>query len=413
MSRTYDLSSQKFTRVLYALSALNGIRVGYQLVAIGWFSVKSAHQLVALSIILIVGSVSSVIFSPIIGRLVDRVEAKRQLVSLGNLLVFAIGLFPSLIIYFPDRLDTTGTLITVVIASTFANGVVTGSQDYFVKSFIPTSARHRVIGSLSLIAQISMVTGTGLAGWAVTSESIPLTFLFVAFCGLFAAVLSRNLWPDLRVAEDQQASSNEKNTYPRFLSYASHPKLLNIAICSALIMSLGHITNTLLPALIDISLKRSSGDYALVEIVWSTGAMLVGMGMAYRKTLMANRPSIDFFLIGLMGVAVAGVPAISVSFTGLLVMHGLLGAGFVLVRIRNEARFLSDCPIHLLGRYRSNSVFLTNVLGLMVFATPIAFSAMSVTKLYWLLGGLLVITACFAGIKAVRSPSIYSSRTPH
>jgi hypothetical protein len=87
-----------------------------------------------LSIILILASVSSVVFSPFIGRLVDQVDAKRQLVCRGNFFVVAIGFFPYLIAYSTARPSTTATLIAVVIATTIANGIVGGSHDYFVKA---------------------------------------------------------------------------------------------------------------------------------------------------------------------------------------------------------------------------------------------------------------------------------------
>ncbi|PMS13886.1 hypothetical protein C0Z17_03250 [Trinickia caryophylli] len=45
----------------------------------------------------------------------------------------------------------------------------------------------------------------------------------------------------------------------------------------------------------------------------------------------------------------------------LFAIHFALGGGFSFVRIRNEFRFISECPPHLLGWFRANSAFLISM----------------------------------------------------
>jgi hypothetical protein len=77
----------------------------------------------------------------------------------------------------------------------------------------------------------------------------------------------------------------------------------------------------------------------------------------------------------------------------LLSTHFLLGAGFALVRIRSETRFLAECPRHLLGRFRANSLFVTSSVGLLIFATPTLYGGACVADLYIMMAGAVAVSA--------------------
>jgi len=81
------------------------------------------------------------------------------------------------------------------------------------------------------------------------------------------------------------------------------------------------------------------------------------------------------------------------SFTGLLIAHFGLGIGFAFVRLRSESRFLILCPTHLLGQFRSNSQFLTSLLGLVIFGAPVVLVKLSVPTMYVLLSGTVLFSA--------------------
>jgi hypothetical protein len=68
-------------------------------------------------------------------------------------------------------------------------------------------------------------------------------------------------------------------------------------------------------------------------------------------------------------------------------------AGFALVRIRSETRFLAECPRHLLGRFRANSSLVTNSVGSLIFATPTLYGGVSVSVLYVLMAGAVALSA--------------------
>lgn len=171
-----------------------------------------------------------------------------------------------------------------------------------------------------------------------------------------------------------------------------HHRLFRIACCAALAFSMGQITNTLLPVLIRLRLGLTGSSYSLVEASWSIGALTAGVAFSKFASSKLGELGHDFFFILVLAGLLSIVPQLS-WFPALLTAHLLLGVGFSFVRIRSETRFLTECPTHLLGRLRANSLFITSLVGLIIFATPTIYSNLSVSSLYQLLSGMVAISA--------------------
>jgi len=103
-----------------------------------------------------------------------------------------------------------------------------------------------------------------------------------------------------------------------------------------------------------------------------------------------------------MAIALAAIPLLS-AFPALLTTHFFLGAGFSLVRIRSETRFLAECPRHLLGRFRANSVLMTSGIGLLIFSAPTVYAGASVAGLYVAMASVVAVSAL--GLLLVTKPS--------
>jgi hypothetical protein len=168
--------------------------------------------------------------------------------------------------------------------------------------------------------------------------------------------------------------------------------LFAIASCAALAFSIGQITNTLLPALIALYLHGTSVTYSMAEAAWSAGALFVGICLASSSTPASHSIRLDLIAIVCMAGILGVIPFCS-TFPALLLAHLLLGAGFAMVRIRSETRFLAECPIDLLGRFRANSSLMTSTMGLMIFATPTFFRAATVADLYTAMAGAVAVSA--------------------
>jgi hypothetical protein len=141
-----------------------------------------------------------------------------------------------------------------------------------------------------------------------------------------------------------------------------------------------------------LHLGLTGKSYSLVEASWSIGALTTGLAFAKFANRKLGGVGHDFFFILVLAGLLSIVPQLS-WFPALLTAHLLLGVGFSFVRIRSETRFLTECPMHLLGRFRANSLFITSLVGLVVFATPTICSNLSVPSLYQLLSGMVAMSA--------------------
>lgn len=207
------------------------------------------------------------------------------------------------------------------------------------------------------------------------------------------AGLSACLFPALIVARDDVPSLRKRGILSAGPAlYLKHRRLFSIASCAALAFSIGQITNTLLPALVAVHLRGTSVSYSMIEAAWSIGALLVGLWLAKFAARSPGSMRKDFAMVAAMAVVLAAVPFLP-ALPALLTTHFLLGAGFALVRIRSETRFLAECPRHLLGRFRANSVFITSSIGLLIFATPVLYGSASVAGLYLVMAGVVAVSA--------------------
>lgn len=83
------------------------------------------------------------------------------------------------------------------------------------------------------------------------------------------------------------------------------------------------------------------------------------------------------------------------SFLMLILIHCLLGVLFAYIRIRSETRFLAFCPVELLGRLRANSLFIVNIMGLVIFAIPTLCAQLSIPSLYLLSAFVIALLISF------------------
>lgn len=379
--------------IFAVLGAGDFFRIGYQLVVVAWSAVKATGRADAVGTILLVSTVASLVLSPILGALVDFFCKKKTILISGHLGIALAGGIPLL----AATTRTGGATIhwiavPVVLFSAFST-VVGGAMDFFLKSYLSQSERPRYLAFLSSTAQIALIVGTASGGAVVSVTDYNHALAGIAFCGLLLTVLSWRLLPALNVARSDARSLRERGVFSAGpMLYLKHRRLLPIASCAALVYAIGQITNTLLPGLVGVHLHGSSVNYSMVEVAWSAGALLVGVWLARFATGSITSIRTDALLIGGMAAGPALVPSVP-AFPAQLMLHFALGAGFALVRVRSERRFLAECPMHLLGRFRANSLFLTSGVGLVIFATPSLWPAATVGYLYLTMAGAVALSA--------------------
>jgi MFS family permease len=385
------------------LAAVNFFRIGYQLVVAAWSAVQITGRADAAGTILLISTVANLVLSPILGAMVDFFAKKKTMLLFGHLGIALAGGIPLLAETMLTGQETFEGIAVAVVFATVFSVVVGGAMDYFLKTYLPQSERSRHLAMLNSTTQIALILGTAFGGLIVSQGDCSHAFLVISLCGALSAGLSWCVLPTLNVARDDAQSTWKRGILSAGpMLYLKHRRLFSIASCAALAFSIGQITNTLLPALIGVYLHGTSASYSMIEAAWSIGALLVGLWLA---KFAANSPSSirrDFLMVGGMAGVLAAVPFLS-AFPALLSTHFLLGAGFALVRIRSETRFLAECPRHLLGRFRANSLFMTSSVGLLIFATPTLYGGASVADLYIVMAGAVAVSAI--GLLAVTKQS--------
>lgn len=385
-----------------ALAALNFFRIGYQLVVAAWSAVLITGRADAAGTVLLVSTVASLVLSPILGTMVDLLANKKTMLLGGHFGIIVAGGIPLLAETMLTGHATLRGIAVAVVLATVSSIVLGGALDYFLKTYLPQDKRARHVATLNSTTQIALILGTAFGGLMVSQSDYSHAFLVISLCGALLAGLSWCLLPPLDVARDDAVRSGKRGIFAAGpMLYLRHRRLFAIASCAALAFSIGQITNTLLPALIAVYLKGTSVSYSMIEAAWSLGALLVALWLARFSSHTRSSVRRDFIIVGVMAGILAAVPFLS-AFPALLSTHFLLGAGFALVRIRSETRFLAECPTHLLGRFRANSLFMTSSVGLLIFATPALYRAASVADLYLVMAGVVVISAI--GFIAGRCP---------
>lgn len=375
------------------LAAVNFFRIGYQLVVAAWAAVKITGRADAAGTLLLVATVANLVLAPMLGAIVDSILKKKTLFLLGQVGVAFAGAMPLLTETMLAGRATFEGIAAAMIFAGVSSVVAGGAMDVFLRTHLRQSERARHLATLNSTMQVALILGTAFGGLLVAPGDSSRAFLVVSLCGALSAGLSGCLLPTLNIARDEGGRTWRRGILSAGPAlYFTHSRLFSIASCAALAFAIGQITNTLLPGLIGVYLHRTSASYSMAEAAWSAGALLAGLCLARFSTNAPAPLHRDLFTIGTMAGTLAVVPYLS-AFPALLLAHFLLGAGFALVRIRSETRFLAECPTHLLGRFRANSSLMTSSIGLVVFAAPMLSPRLTVADLYPLMAGAVAVSA--------------------
>lgn len=374
------------------LSALNFFRIGFQLVVIAWLAVRFTGQAASVGQVLLISSIASITFSPMLGVIVDSFENKKVLVVMGHSCVALAAFIP-----FVAGASSAGEfflLLIIAVLSAAGSVLFGGGMDYFLKIHIMPDERLKKLALLNSVNQIALVIGTGAAGLCLSLVAYQISFLVLACCAISMMLLSYLLLPTLVV---ERRLERENHLFPmfNFSLYAKYPAVFFVATSAALVFSLGQITNTLMPALVQLKLKLPSFNYSAIEVAWALGALGTSVYLTRKNKSPTGKPRFEWFFLMGMAMTLVSVPFIE-TFIPLLAAHAVLGIGFAMVRIRAESEFLGTCPTHLLGRFRANSLCITSLLGIVIYIVPSLQYQLSVTDLYCLMGiGVFMLAVFF------------------
>lgn len=386
-STNTSASSLSFS-LLLCLVAAHFFRIGCQLVATAWSAVQVTGRPQSVGHILLISSAVTLVLSPLIGSLVDRSRCKKAFVVAGQFGIAMCGASPYVLaIAFPQSAPFSALVVATLLSSTA--GIAIGcTMDYYVKLSVAASNRTRKLALMNSVSQCTLIAGMAFGGYLVSVSAWRDAFLLVGGCGAMLTALAAYVLPSL--SQSPTARRDKHRAGPSL--YLKHPQLLSIAFCSALAFAVGQATNTLLPALMNLDLGYSADSYSWVEAAWSIGALAASAGLARFAKERFGPLGHDLLIVLVIAALLSVVPRFS-GLTMLIAVHLGLGVGFALVRVRAEARFLTACPTHLLGRFRANSLCLTSLVSAAVFMTPTLWQNLTTPALYHLLSAAIAASA--------------------
>jgi len=374
--------------ILLCLIAANFFRIGCQLVTTAWSAVQITGQPESVGHVLLIASATNVVFSPFIGALVDRAARKKPWVLAGQLGIAICGASPVAFAVALPQVAPFASLVVATFLSSISGIALSCSMDYFMKLAVTPAERTKKLALLNTLSQATLIAGTAFGGYLVSQLAWRNAFLAIGACGLLLTLLSAALLPSLTYARRERR--NPRQVGPAL--YLTHRHLLSIACCSALAFAVGQVTNTLLAAFMSLDLKLSAQSYSIVEAAWSIGALSASAVLAKFARNRLSPLHHDVFVVLAIAGLLSLVPRLS-ALAALATIHLVLGIGFALVRVRAEARFLAECPTHLLARFRANSLFVSSSISALIFITPTVCSDLAAPRLYQMLSGAIAISA--------------------
>lgn len=298
-------------------------RVGDQLtvVALIWFVLQLTGSGIAIGLIVLFSQVPAVIFSPLMGILLDRYQP-RTIMAIDNVgracIVAAIPV-----------LYLTGALqLWMVYALALCAGVLSPATTVGLNIIIPkivTDAELERANSLSAISwDFSTLIGPAIAGFLIIFMGAPLVLLIDALSFLVMGVMVLAL-PRIQRANDEPTRKGKRSGNLLGFGTLFHMKtVLLLSLLTLLFLFMQGLTEIALPVYSEKTLGSGSVGYGLLMTANSIGALL-SLALVSQRWTRSRRPGMTLALILLLsGLTLAPLIVIHILPLALVVI-GLVG----------------------------------------------------------------------------------------
>lgn len=397
------LVSAEYRKYLGA-GLLAAIGSGMYFVAVSWYLFQTSGATMAIGWALIASTLPGLLFSPVVGVLVDRWNPKHvcavaDVLRGVTLLLLGMGM-------------ATRTLAPVHI---YAASFVVALCDNFFQPAVAALVRDvvskeqllpaNIVGSMSI--QIGALAGASLGGIAVTFYGTETVVFLNAVSFMVSAALIASIRYRMRPTARPQTVP-ERGVVAQFRrALRETPErtyLMMIAgqqICAYLTVFL---CNTLLPGFVTRDLRAGAPAFGLIDAGWGVGAMLGGLALhaALKRTAagVAGACGLVVFGCGMAGMAAAQ------SAWQAAACYVLLGCMGVMIRINGDTEIVRIAHQSHFGKIKSGVVMVISWCSLLVYACVGYLGDLVSARLIYLVTALVLVGAGVAfGIAARRSAS--------
>lgn len=358
--------------------------------------------------VLLAAHLATLFLSPYVGGMIDRHDRRAAASAASIWAACVYGGLAVLCGWFPQSV-TTGSLLMFSFLAALAALFVAPSQDAMIQALTPAGERYRIGAQLNILRQAGMVAGAGLAGWLVALWGPASAFALCA-AGSALSALATMLLPGVRMTLSPGAVGRWGSIVEGVRLLSTGTGLATAVLVAAFALSVGQVTNALLPAFVKLELGQGSELYGVADAAWSVGALAA----AFMTGLYLKRVSTPPGEIALLAfLALLGLCNILFALTAhpatVVAMHAVLGASFSLVKVVADGRIMTLTPTEYMGRVRSNLASLSSLIAIAIYIAPTLLEGATAKTLYIAWGGIVI---ALSGLLAVRQRFADNGRAP-
>ncbi|MDP9633032.1 UNVERIFIED_ORG: MFS family permease [Ensifer adhaerens] len=290
-------------------------------------------------------------------------------------------------------------LLAVACAIAAAGLLQGGALDAIQKSIVAKDDIKRTNAIVNGLRQGAMIAGAGLGGLSLMW--LPIHVSFAVGCVLCVCVILCVLG-----LPDAHPSSSERKGYIAQMTegyrfFLRQPELGRLAILIGLSVSVGQLSNMLLPVFVQRELVGGSELYGVIDALWSIGGIVAAVIVArlLQRFSLGGFEYLSIIALGALSIAVS-LAFHSVSVAGL---YFLMGFAFSFAKILCDGRMIELADLDSIGRVRTHTQAVTSAFGLVVFSMP-AITGLESVRFHFALWGIgVVVIAAVIYLAAVLS----------
>ena len=307
---------------LYALgNTVSSLGMWAQRVGVGWLSWDLSHSAFWVGLVSLAQFLPLIVFSPLLGGLLDRSEPKRfAIITNGVLTALAVALYAATALHLLtiERLCALSFLIGI------ANGAYHPVRLSLVNEVAPPGRLTQAIATNSILYNLSRALGPALAGVAIASLGVAATFAINALC--YAAIIGALAIIEIRGVLRKPPGGFIEEFVAGLRYVAGHSFIRELMLLSVVSSIFGRGVFELLPAFAGGLYHRGSSGLAVLTTAGGVGAIIGGvllsrMGNTERLPAITVRSAI---WVGLLVVAIGVVPSFWLA-TGTVFVLGIVG----------------------------------------------------------------------------------------
>lgn len=356
-------------RKYLAASILTSVGSGMQFVAIAWFLYKLTGTSASIGWMLIVATVPGMLFSPWIGALVDRWDARRICIATDLLrAVIFCGLAGAMQAGVSNVALIYACAFLVAICDNFFQPAV-GAM---VRDVVPREVLLKANVGANISMQVGLLSGAGVGGMLVAQVGPANVVLINALSFIVSAGFTYWIHSATRAggAGASEASGRKTgllNEFGEAIRYmTAHGQIVWLAILQMFVYLTLYICNTLLPAFVDRQLKSDAAGFGLVDAAWGAGAICGGLSLGFIVKRMDRR---RFGLAGLLFLSVAMlVFATSSAVPQAVLGFAMLGFMTCTIRVNTDTIIVTDVDPRYFAKVKAAITMFISYMGVAVYA---------------------------------------------